>query len=248
MMKDKYWAKKKYGKMDPTDYEIQRFQTPSGRLIDETEKKAVLDLILQTGIEKVEKFNILDVATGPGRLAFYLEEKLSNTEITGVDINENMLKCARKIAEDNKSKIHFIKGDIYNLPFPDSQFDAVVGLRFSMHLPQIEKVIKEFSRVLKNGGILIFDIFNYQSILQIKLMNSHNNNEKYGFYAIGEITKRAKSYKLEFLGYKGILLFGETLVRKFPYRLLFLLFPLINSPKLIKSFSTKLVLCFRKYE
>lgn len=269
---DKYWAKEKYSQIDPFDYEKQRFKTRAGELIDFTEKKAILDLLGKYAfhhlpskspfgtsnvlvmfdcgghLEGAKKLKILDVATGSGRLAFFLEKNLKQTEITGVDINENMLERAQELAQENNSQVKFVKGDIYNLPFKDNQFDAIVGLRFSMHLPQIDKVIKEFLRVLKSGGILIFDIFNYQSILRLKLLNSHNNKEECGFYTIGEITRITKSYKFKLQGYKGILFFGETLLRKFPDKLLFLLSPIINPPKLIEKFSSKLVLSFKKYD
>jgi ubiquinone/menaquinone biosynthesis C-methylase UbiE len=245
-MKNNYWAKKKYSQVDPEDYVLQRFITPAGKFIDEVEKRTILDLLIRSGIEHGRKSKLLDVATGPGRLAFYLEDHLRKTEITGVDINENMLKRARKIAKVNKSKIHFLKGDIYNLPFQDGQFDIIVGLRFSMHLPQIDKVIKEFSRVLKGGGILIFDIFNYHSILQLRLMNSHNKKEACGFYTKKEIVTKANKNSLEFLSEKGILLFGETILRFLPHQLLNFAGPMINPPFLLKSISSKLVLSFRK--
>ena len=129
-MKHKYWARKKYSQVDPIDYALQRFTTPAGKIIDEVEKKSVLDLLLNSGINRTKKLRILDVATGPGRLAFYLESHLRKAEITGIDINENMLQRARKIAVDNKSKVNFMKGDIYKLPFNENQFDVVTGLRF----------------------------------------------------------------------------------------------------------------------
>lgn len=247
-MKNKYWAKKKYSQVDPVDYALQRFSTPAGKLIDAVEKKAVLDLLLSSGIAHKRELKILDVATGPGRLAFYLEEHLRKAEIKGVDINENMLKRAKQTAQKKGSKVNFIKGDIYNLPFKDNQFDAVVGLRFSMHLPDFPIVLKELSRILKKDGLLIFDIFNYHSVLQLRLMNSHNKKEDCGFYTIGELARIARNYKFEFLGYKGILFLGETLLREFPGKLLFLFSYIINPPKLIERFSTKLILCIKKNE
>lgn len=247
-MRNKYWAKEEYGQIDPVDYASRRFTTSAGELIDEAEKKSVLNLLLNSEIVRRKELKILDVATGPGRLAFYLENHLQEADITGVDINENMLKRAGKIAENNQSKVRFMEGDLYNLPFEDGQFDVIVGLRFSMHIPQIDKVIKEFSRILKNDGVLIFDIFNYNSILRLKSMDSHSKKEDYGFHTIQEINGITKDYGFEFRGYKGILFFGETLLRKFPSRLLFLFYPTITPSKLIERFSSKLVLCFRKHE
>ncbi len=244
-MKTRYWAKKKYSIIDPDEYTKDRFSTLAGRMIDETEEKAVAYLLLGYLPQNTEnKLKILDVATGTGRLAFFLERNLKQVEITGVDINENMLKGARDIAKEKKSKIIFIKGDIYHLPFKKEQFDVVVGLRFSMHLPHIDKTIKEFSRILEKGGILIFDIFNYHSVLRIKLGNMEK--KECGFYTIEEITKVAQNYGFKLLEHKGILLFGETILRKISGKVLFLFSTIIRPPRFLEKYSTKLLLCFKK--
>ncbi len=298
-MKDKYWAKNKYSAVDPLDYETARFRTNAGKLIDEAEKKAVLDLLEKYAfhhppsrspclrrqafghLEGAKKIKILDVATGPGRLAFYLEDNLREAEITGVDINENMLRRAREIAGEKKVKrsptlrsghqffrsfgarnpapsarlkvtlpknlssghsgagvnINFIKGDIYHLPFKEKQFDAVVGLRFSMHLPDINKIFQEFSRVLKKDGILIFDIFNLDSVLRLR---------DSGYYTIKELEQIARKSNFYFQEYKGIILLGETIIRRCPEKLLSFVHNIVEPPKWLERISTKLVLAFKK--
>lgn len=238
-MKDKYWAKEKYGKVDPLDYELQRFATPAGKLIDEAEKKAVLDLLIKNIPKRCGKGGqILDVATGPGRLAFYIEEHMKNAKITAIDINENMLARARNMAKEKKSNIKFIKGDIYNLPFKKEQFDAVVGLRFSMHLSDMDQVVKELSWVLKKEGLLIFDIFNYDSILRLR--------GKDGYYTFKELVDMASNYSLGLKKVKGVLLLGETIIRRLPSIFFPFIFPLVNPPGFLQMISTKLILCFKK--
>lgn len=236
-MKDKYWAKKKYSQVDPVDYTLQRFSTSAGKLIDEAEKRAVLDLLQHSGKEYKKELKILDVATGPGRLAFYLEDNLREAKITGVDINENMLKRAREIAGEKKVNINFIKGDIYHLPFKKEQFDVVTGLRFSMHLPDIDSLIRELARVLKKDGILIFDIFNLNSILRLRSS---------GWYNVSDLIDLLSQNGLEFVQKKGLFLYGETIHRRFPEKLLFMLSVFVRPPLFLQDFSTKIVLCFRK--
>lgn len=245
-MKDKYWAKNKYSTVDPLDYETVRFHTNAGKLIDEAEKRAVVDLLLNSGIENKKELKILDVATGPGRLAFYLEDHLRDAKITGVDINENMLKRAREIAGAKKVNISFIKGDIYHFPFKKEQFDAVVGLRFSMHLPDIDSLIKEFARVLKTDGILIFDIFNLNSILRMRSLGKNTRRYTSGWYNISDIIDISAQNRLEFVQKKGLFLCGETIHRTFPEQLLFLLSLFVSPPFFLHDISTKIVLCFRK--
>ncbi|MBI3955619.1 class I SAM-dependent methyltransferase [Candidatus Gottesmanbacteria bacterium] len=236
-MKSKYWAKNKYSTVDPLNYETARFQTNAGKLIDEAEKKAVLNLLLNSGIDFQKELKILDAATGPGRLAFYLQDNFRKAKITGMDINENMLERARDIARGKKSNINFIKGDIYHLPFQKAQFDAVVGLRFSMHLPDINKIFQEFSRIIKNDGILIFDIFNLNSVLRFR---------DSGYYTINELKQIARKSNFNFQEYKGIILLGETVIRRCPDKLLSFVYNMVESPKWLARISTKLVLAFKK--
>lgn len=245
-MKHKYWAKKKYSQVDPVDYALQRFTSPAGKIIDEIEKKSVLDLLVNSGINQKKTLKILDVATGPGRLAFYLENHFKKAEITGMDINGNMLGRAKKIAQDNKSNVKFMGGDVYNLPFKDGEFDVITGLRFSMHLPQIDKVLKELSRVLKGGGVLIFDIFNRNSILRLRYLYSNEKKSNLGFYTKHEIAVIANKNGLVFLSKKSILPLGETILRLIPRQLLNLAGSIINSSFIMKDFNSKLVLAFRK--
>ncbi len=243
-MKDKYWAKNKYSEVHPADYEKARFYTNAGKLIDNTEKRTVLELLI-----KYQKYHyrqkILDIACGPGRLSFFLEKNMENADITGIDINKNMLTGAKVNARKRKSRVKFVQADLYHLPFAPNQFDAVAGLRFSMHLPDIDTVLKEIQRVLKPEGILIFDIFNVRSILKLKSITG-SKSVNTGLYSYQDMVGIANDNKLKFLGKRGILLFGETIIRRFPEQLLFLISPLLKPPFFLQDFSTKIVLCFRK--
>ncbi|OGG32053.1 hypothetical protein A3I51_01150 [Candidatus Gottesmanbacteria bacterium RIFCSPLOWO2_02_FULL_38_8] len=246
-MKNKYWAKTKYSTIDPFDYEIQRFSSPAGKLIDELEKKTVLELFNKHNLGNITKsyLSILDVATGTGRLAYFIENYVKNASIIGMDINENMLKRSNQIKSKNKSRIKFIKGDLYHLPFKVDHFDTIVGLRFSMHLPKFEEILKEFSRVLNKDGLLIFDIFNHNSILRLRLLRNINKADK-GYFSLNDMIKIAKENYFHFIDYQGILLFGETPLRLTPKKLLFLHSPITQPPRILQQYSSKLILCFRK--
>lgn len=240
---NRYRAKKIYSRLNPLEYELKRFETLAGKIIDKAEKETVFGLLKGRKINKKKSLRILDVATGTGRLATYIKERIPSADVSGVDINTNMLKLANK----RNSDVQYSIGDLYNLPFKDGEFDVVVGLRFSMHLPDLDKVFSEFSRVLRNDGIAIFDIFNLKSILCLKYLNNKNNKNIFGFYKKQEIVEKAHKNRLEFLSENGILLLGESIIRRFPHQILFLTDPLIRPANLFKSFSTKLILCFRKH-
>lgn len=244
-MRDRYWAKNKYSLVDPVFYAEGRFAERAGRLIDEIEKSTVAELLNRhLTAYPGGSLKILDVATGPGRLAFFLEKKIKKAKIVGMDINENMLKHARQLAKSNKSKIKFIAGDLYCLPFDNEIFDAVVGLRFSMHLPDFTEVLSELSRVLKPGGVLVFDFFNKSSVLAF--LNLRQPSREIGHYSAEEIKEMAAKKSLFFESSQGILLMGETILRQGLALPLSLISAIIKPPHFLERYSTKIVIAFKK--
>lgn len=240
-MRDKYWAKNKYGAMDPQKYLIDRFSTIAGKNLGNIEVNTVMEFI-NSSIGKKKKPKILEVACGPGRLSFEVENHIKESCIIATDINQNMLLFAQSDAKKRKSKIKFIKGDLYHLPFKKEKFDIIMGLRFSMHIPEFNKVIPELSRNLKKGGLLIFDIYNSESILWFNTLIYRKEN---GSFKQNEIISLAGKNGLRLYDKKGIWLLGETILRIIPPQFFFLLRWSL-SPPFLDKFSTKILFCFKK--
>jgi len=96
---------------------------------------------------------------------------------TGIDPSEQSLNIAIKHASDNKLKIKYEKGTGENLPFQNSTFDVVFCCDVLEHVRDLPEVISEISRVLKNGGIFIYDTFNrtyFSKISAIKILQEWN--------------------------------------------------------------------------
>ncbi|MDK2987175.1 MAG: hypothetical protein PWQ47_313 [Methanothermococcus sp.] len=66
-----------------------------------------------------------------------------------------MLSKARKKADDLGLDIEFMIGDAENLSFDDDSFDAVVNRHLLWTLPNPDKAIMEWGRVIKNGGKVV---------------------------------------------------------------------------------------------
>ncbi len=96
---------------------------------------------------------VLDVACGTGDLSLELS-KGSQASVTGVDFCRPMLLIAKTKSHGGDAAIPYIEGDAMNLPFADSQYDAVTiafGLR---NLANVSGGLAELYRILKPGGRL----------------------------------------------------------------------------------------------
>jgi len=103
---------------------------------------------------------ILDVGCGAGFLSNELAKL--NLDITGVDLSEDSLRVAMKF--DQTKTVKYKTADAYHLPFPENTFDVLTAMDFLEHVENPGDIIKEFSRVLKTGGIFIFHTFNRNPI------------------------------------------------------------------------------------
>lgn len=97
---------------------------------------------------------LLDVACGTGSHALILKNDFN---ITGLDINENMLKIAReKVVEAN-----FVQGDMKKLEI-NVKFDVIIcifsAIHYNTNYKELECTLKNFYNHMKNGGILIYDL------------------------------------------------------------------------------------------
>ena len=89
---------------------------------------------------------LLDVATGPGTVAF--EASKLGAQAFGVDLSLGMIEMARK----SYPKIDFRVADVERLPFDDQSFDTV-ACNFGLgHFPNPEASVAECVRTLKQGG------------------------------------------------------------------------------------------------
>ena len=109
------------------------------------------ELIKSLNVKGTEK--VLDVASGTGEPGLSLCTMLTDGDVTGTDLSENMVV----IANENASKrgilnYHSLPADAANLPFNDESFDHIICRFGIMFFPDIEKGLGEMARVLKKGG------------------------------------------------------------------------------------------------
>ena len=109
--------------------------------------------LLKIGAES----DVLETASGSGGLALQLAERF-NCRVTGIDINQEGVENANRLAaERGISNARFQITDVdKRFPFDDSSFDAIICIDAANHFPDRLHVLKEWSRVLKPGGRVLF--------------------------------------------------------------------------------------------
>ena len=97
---------------------------------------------------------LLEIGSGPGRLAVRLAREAPGMTLTGVDISDAMVeRAARRAAGAGLSeRVRFKVGDVAAMPLPDGEFDGVVSTLSLHHWPELTHGLAEIHRVLKPGG------------------------------------------------------------------------------------------------
>ena len=99
---------------------------------------------------------LLDVATGTGRVPYYLfEEPTFNGKVVGVDASWKMLVLAEEKLRGYNGRFLPIQQVADKLPFPDNSFHGVTCLESLEFFPSDKKALREMVRVLQPGGSLM---------------------------------------------------------------------------------------------
>ena len=103
-------------------------------------------------LKKIFKENsfLLHAGCGSGQV----DENLSNNFcIHAMDISKQALICYKK---SNHNTAVF-QGNIFNIPAKDETYDGIYNLGVMEHFYEQDllKILKEFNRVLKSGGVIV---------------------------------------------------------------------------------------------
>jgi 2-polyprenyl-6-hydroxyphenyl methylase/3-demethylubiquinone-9 3-methyltransferase len=101
---------------------------------------------------------VLDVGCGGGLLAE--EFARLGFAVTGVDPSNQSLAVARSHAASRQLRIIYQRAVGEALPFAGASFDIVYCCDVLEHVADLERVIAESARVLRPGGVYLYDTIN----------------------------------------------------------------------------------------
>ncbi len=116
--------------------------------------------------EDTSDFTILDLCCGTGYICNTIEAK----KIVGLDMSDSMLARNAKVKRDNKT---LIKGNAYQMPFTEPEFDRIYISSASHEFKRFEKILARSHQILKPGGkFVLFDIYQPKNWLLSLIMNT----------------------------------------------------------------------------
>lgn len=123
-------------------------QSALGQVTERLELEAVLDLL-----GPLQGLRVLDVGCGDGMYSVAASQR--GGRVTGVDLSTQMLTAARQRSASEHVVVEWLQTDAVDLPFPDGSFDRVFAVTLLCLVPEPERAVREMSRVLAPGGILV---------------------------------------------------------------------------------------------
>jgi SAM-dependent methyltransferase len=93
---------------------------------------------------------ILEVGCGGGALLSHLAA-LGPRDVVGVD----WLRTSVELVRQSGAQARVLQGDACALPFSDATFDKVVAQHLIEHFEDTNRVLSEWRRVLRPGGLLV---------------------------------------------------------------------------------------------
>ncbi len=98
----------------------------------------------------------LEIGSGTGYFSLNLVQLGVVERLTATDISPGMLERLTGTAEMLGVEARTVATDAEELPFEDASFDIVFGHAVLHHIPDVERAMSEFRRVLRPGGAIVF--------------------------------------------------------------------------------------------
>lgn len=109
----------------------------------------------------LEPARVLEVAAGTGVVTRAMARRLAaHTEVVATDLNPAMLARAAEVGTVRPVRpVQWLCADAMRLPFEDGHFDALVCQFGVMFFPDKVHAFAEARRVLRPGGVLLFNVW-----------------------------------------------------------------------------------------
>jgi ubiquinone/menaquinone biosynthesis C-methylase UbiE len=99
---------------------------------------------------------VLDVGCGWGQSVRLLKRRFSPDRLIAIDVDAHMLRCCAETLRRQSITAELRQASAADIPLPDASVDLVFCHQTFHHLVRQEEAAREFMRVLRPGGLLLF--------------------------------------------------------------------------------------------
>lgn len=92
-------------------------------------------------------------------------------EVNGINPAPETIETARTHASASGLSIEYQTGTGEHLPFPGESFDQVACCDVLKHVDDVDRVISEIARVLRLGGLLLYETVNRTVMRKLAVIN-----------------------------------------------------------------------------
>ena len=129
--------------------------------------------------KRIKNGKILEVGIGDGFPYSNVLDEMAY-EVYGIDISLTHVDMVK----ESLPNINVCVGDAEDLEFQDNFFDIVFCFRSTWYFPNLIKSISEMLRVVKNDGLIMFDIQNINHPIHLKIMKEQLRRKNSYIYEI----------------------------------------------------------------
>ena len=131
------------------------YETPDMDRFFETGRRVVAEALDDAPATPPGRSLAVEIGSGLGRVCLALADRFDR--VVGIDISSEMVRRARETVTEDR--VTFETTDGSTIPLADAAADLVLSFTVFQHIPDlavIEAYIAEASRVLRPGGVLVF--------------------------------------------------------------------------------------------
>lgn len=129
-------------------YYARQSQTPEAQ----RRSQRIFEMVTAALDRPGETLDVVDIGCGPGAQSMIWA--LAGHRVRGLDVNKALLDLAQSRAEEAGLAIEFLEGSADALPFPDASADVCLAPELLEHVPDWQSCLREFSRILRPGGVV----------------------------------------------------------------------------------------------
>lgn len=119
------------------------------------------------------KETLLELGCASGYILLNLREKRGHRgKLIGLDINDTIMQPTVDYLNKHPDTqpITFMTGSADKLALPDESVDVIVGFFMLYHMPDVQRTLKEWSRVLRPGGRILVSTGSYYNRPKAKVL------------------------------------------------------------------------------